>query len=317
MCGQFREIVLPKGQSRFGRTAEGGFEISSPAASKVHAVIECDEVSCTITDISKNGTVVNGQRLPLNQPKHLQNGDQICIADTLFVYCDDCGSGARPTSTVISSGTANDDDSVRRNLIAAKDSVTLISFTGNGEVSPEKIRGKIALGDQPLASLATTDSVKRLSHLLRFMESVRDFSESGNKAGITMAIAQLFPQTSQIAVAIDISQASRTYWLWLSHSNGDFSDVVCDEVIQRAARDREALLVRDQWRDQASHAPKLSTMDRISLLCAPLFGLNNKCCGVIQLISTAQGPEFELADLERLAILAQLLTIVLPRPASA
>jgi hypothetical protein len=92
--------------------------------------------------------------------------------------------------------------------------------------------------------------------------------------------------------------------------------MVCDDVIMQTARMNKCFLLADQWRQEPGEKPRLSTMGRVSLMSVPIQTVQGNCYAVLQLISGDPGPEFDVSDLERLAILAQLLAIVVPVPSS-
>ncbi len=62
------------------RGREALIKLSAPESSKLHSVIEWQNDRWTITDYSRNGTWVDGQRLPLNAPCYLSEGQSICFA---------------------------------------------------------------------------------------------------------------------------------------------------------------------------------------------------------------------------------------------
>ena len=47
--------------------------------SREHAVINWNSPDCTVTDTSRNGTLLNGQKLVRNRPYPLHDGDIITI----------------------------------------------------------------------------------------------------------------------------------------------------------------------------------------------------------------------------------------------
>jgi pSer/pThr/pTyr-binding forkhead associated (FHA) protein len=62
--------------------------VTDLAASRLHAELRVDEGIWFVRDLgSRNGTVLNGLKLAPYQPKALQAGDQIKIANRLFMFC--------------------------------------------------------------------------------------------------------------------------------------------------------------------------------------------------------------------------------------
>jgi pSer/pThr/pTyr-binding forkhead associated (FHA) protein len=324
-----RFILLQKGTTRIGRSSESHLAVRSPVVSKLHAILECYDDRCTLENRSANGTLVNGHRL--SQIVTLRHGDQIQVGMSVFVFLEHdhaedndfqvkeeklSDPGNRLVKVVaVQSPDPDPDASIRRKCVKPGSSVTRSESDEVSSIGPEKIRGSISLKERALPSLATTDSVKKLSQVLRFLESIRQSPPGSGLQLIFDSIHQLFPQSTQIAFVSDFSEDMKTYRvLGTSCRDGSESAMICDDVIHRVATKIECLLVSDQWRSIPTEKPRLSKMGRISMLCVPMRTPCGACSGVLQLIGTAPRPEFEIADLERLAILAQVLTIVLPQP---
>lgn len=312
-------IPLQRGTTKIGRSPQCQLEVSSPVVSKLHAVIECDEEHCTLENKGINGTLVNGLRV--NAISILNQGDQIQLGSSVFVFLQDesleSGSSIGTRTKLlqhVDGKSADSEESIRRQVVKSGSAVTRYEFEGSPGISLEKIRGCVSLQEQALPTLATTDSVRKLSQVLRFSESIRQYAQGGGIQCIFNSLHQLFPQSTQIVLATEFSPDMGSYRvLGASCRDGSESALICDDVIQRAASKCECLLVSDQWRDAPAEKPRLSTMGIISLLCVPMQTPGRNCCGVLQLIASTPNPEFDISDLERLAILAQLLTIVLPQ----
>jgi pSer/pThr/pTyr-binding forkhead associated (FHA) protein len=327
-----RFILLQKGTTRIGRSSESQLAVRSPVVSKLHAIVECYDDRCTLENRSANGTLVNGHRL--NQIATLRHGDQIQVGMSIFVFLEDDHTEDDHTEEngtqiqekkltdtadrlvkVVAAQSPDPDASIRRKSVKPGSSVTRCEIEGVSTIDPGKIRGCVSLRERALPSLATTDSVRKLSQVLRFSESIRHYVLGSGLQVVFDSIHQLFPQATQIVLVSEFSEDMKTYRvLGTSCDDGSESALICDDVIHRVATRSECLLVSDQWRNVPTEKPRLSKMGRISLLCVPMRTHCGKCCGVLQVIGTAPRPEFEIADLERLAILAQLLTIVLPQP---
>jgi len=57
------------------------------AVGKRHAQLHFHEGAYHLSDLnSKNGTFLNGARLELNQEKQIKSGDEICFANSSFVF---------------------------------------------------------------------------------------------------------------------------------------------------------------------------------------------------------------------------------------
>lgn len=61
--------------------------LDSPAVSRLHAKIEIDGESASVTDLnSTNGTTLNGRKLEANETAPLSEGDLLCLADVGFRF---------------------------------------------------------------------------------------------------------------------------------------------------------------------------------------------------------------------------------------
>lgn len=75
-----RTVTIGRGLGNF-------IQISDENASRVHAQFNASPVGVKIKDMgSSNGTLLNGEKLEPEQPRRLQEGDEIAIGDAIFVY---------------------------------------------------------------------------------------------------------------------------------------------------------------------------------------------------------------------------------------
>lgn len=318
--GSIRLIPLQIGVTRIGRSTSCDFKLQSPVVSKLHAVIERNSEFCVLKNESPKGTKVNGEKIA--EPLRLQNGDEIQIGgETLvFLLADqlqsveskrDNAEDSDPSGITVP-GSSDPDESIRHRATKAGRALAKHTQGRSFMAYSEKICGRISLREQSIASLTITDSVRKLSQVLRLTEVIRNDAQGNRLQSIFDSFYRFFPQTAQIVIAERVSASSHE----LRVSATDCRDrhqtaLVCDDVIHHVAKQKECLLLVDQWREAPREKPRLSTMGRISMMCVPMQSTGGNC-GVIQLIGGAPGPEFEIGDLERLAILAQLITIVIP-----
>jgi hypothetical protein len=310
--GMAQLIPLSSGITRIGRAADCEFKLHSPVVSKLHAVVEYDGQQYTLKNESLNGTRVNGQRLA--GISILQHGDRIQIGMELLIFLqqDDIDAESEDLHRPDTAEWADPEDSIRHPVYRPSTG----AHRQPQEPSPiaeEKIRARISLKEQSLASLGITDSVKKLSQTLRFLNAVRQKDPLRMKQQIFESFYSFFPQISQIVVADSFSPDCRQFRISATDCrDGNSSALICDDVIYRVARETECLLVADQWRHVPGEKPRLSTMGRILLMCVPIGSVSESCGGVVQLLAEIPEVEFSIGDLERLAILAQLLTMVTP-----
>ena len=308
-------FLLPDGTTTIGRSRQCDLNLKSPVVSKLHAVIECRSGLCTLKNESSKGTLVNGDKL--EGIRQLIPGDQIRIGWEHLTYFDaappeiddDSGRRRRPPGL-----PSDPDDSISHKTARPG---RAIRFESAVCISEDKVRGEISLRDQSIASLATTDSVRKLSQMLRLSRILRERDGANPLESAVAALHQFFPQSSQIVVVQETAPGFQAFQVSLAHCREAGSiAMVCDDVIMQTAKLNKCFLLADQWRNQPGEKPRLSAMGRVSLMSVPIQTGQGNCYAVLQMISGDPGPEFDMGDLERLVILAQLLAIVVPVPTS-
>ena len=86
--GEERVFPLRPGLTTFGRRPENSMVISGDLyVSGSHAQISADGDVFILTDVgSTNGTLLNGERIPINTPFTLDSGDEILIGGTALRF---------------------------------------------------------------------------------------------------------------------------------------------------------------------------------------------------------------------------------------
>ena len=80
-------VTLDRAVLTIGRTPENGLALADALVSRHHAELRLEPEGPTLTDLhSSNGTFVEGNRLPPNQPRLLTNGARIQIGPFLLIY---------------------------------------------------------------------------------------------------------------------------------------------------------------------------------------------------------------------------------------
>ena len=81
------EFLIRPGENTVGRRPTNDIVIPDPYVSGSHAVIIASDGSFTITDVgSTNGTFVNGEKLTPNEPKELNDGDEVVLGQAVFRF---------------------------------------------------------------------------------------------------------------------------------------------------------------------------------------------------------------------------------------
>ena len=308
-------IPLPDGTTTIGRSRLCDVNLRSPVVSKIHAVIECCSGSCTLRNESSKGTFINGDKL--QGTRQLMPGDQIRIGWENLTYFDSAPpeiDGDSDRSPPPAGRPGDPDESILHKTARPGRAIRVESAVC---IAEEKVRGEISLRDQTIASLATTDSVRKLSQMLRLSRIIRDRGEPDQVEAAIVALYQFFPQASQIVLVAETVPGFQAFSVSLAHCRAASSPaMVCDDVIMQTAKMNKCFLLADQWRNEPGEKPRLSALGRVSLMSVPIQTVQGNCYAVLQMISGDPGPEFDMGDLERLAILAQLLAIVVPVPSS-
>lgn len=310
----FQMIPLQDGVTRIGRSTSCELVLRSPVVSKLHAVIDCNSEGCFLKNESSNGTRVNDVRLTGHHP--LKHGDKIQIGMELLLYVESeqiPGLPGFPAEKPSGRLSDDPDESIRHQLAQPGRAVKQVTRTELSRTYAEKIAARISLRDQSIGSLASTDSVRKLSQMLRLIEAIRSCRDGDRFAAICETLYSLFPGASQIVIAEESAPRDPDFRVTVSHCrNTQEPAFVCQDIIHHVARLNECLLLADQWRETPDDKPRLSSMGRIAIMCVPIRTAGERPNGIVQIIGQLPEAEFEIRDLERLAILAQLLTIVMP-----
>ncbi len=317
--GQSEVFLLKNGTTTIGRGTGCQVVVSSLLVSKAHAEVTCEESGCSVTDLSSNGTRVNGRRLPHRQNQRLNHGDQIEVGPTMLIFLegdspeDWSGTGASPRNLAVLPATENDpDESMRRMPVKPGESVVLSEAGSLETLSLRKVLSCIGLSELPVATLTANDSVRKLSHVLRFSEALRHWEALADLRTIFEVLHDLFPAARQIVLAATIADSTACRIIGTSCRDGLESVMICQQLIRKSLTDCEAVLVTDQWNDGDTDMPKLSELHRRTLMCVPIRRSGGQRCGVLQMSAAFPDTPFDQSDLERLSLLAQVLAIVMP-----
>ena len=320
--GQSEVFLLRNGTTTIGRGPGSQVLVSSLLVSKTHAKVICEETVCSVVDVSSNGTRVNGRRL--TQQYRLKHGDQIEVGPTILIFLDgdspEDWSGTTPIShhrTVLPATEDDPDVSMRRQLVKQGESVVLSQAGSSATLSLRKILSSICLRGLPIATLTANDSVRKLSHVLRFSEMLCDPESPADLPAVFEMLHLLFPSARQIVLAGTYGESGVCRIVGTNCRDGLKSVMICHQLIQKSLADCDAVLVTDQWKEGATDTPKLSELNRRSLMCVPVRSSEGLCSGAIQMTAAFPDTPFDQSDLERLSILAQVLAIVMPRLAGS
>jgi pSer/pThr/pTyr-binding forkhead associated (FHA) protein len=98
-----KSFLFPPGEFLFGRGSECHIQPNSDWVSRQHCLLRVELEAVSVRDLgSRNGTLVNGQRVVGERP--LNHGDQLQVGPLVFeIRLDDAPVAARPSHPEISS----------------------------------------------------------------------------------------------------------------------------------------------------------------------------------------------------------------------
>ncbi|MEJ7590252.1 MAG: FHA domain-containing protein [Planctomycetaceae bacterium] len=308
---------------RIGRSEDNDVRLIPAAASKSHATIQCFESHCELTDLkSRNGTFVNGVRI--DSSHHLRDGDILDFAGATFVYLDTAmGPGesmdsshscpANPLKILTPLPDNLDPErSLRRRIVQTGDVVSSHDLRESPGIDGPRVIAAMNMHDLPLATWNYADSTRKISYVLRLTQAIIAFQQHGRINDVLHVLLELFPATSHAVIAID-NESGDGFRIIAAVSRQIGDDVfLCHPLMHRSVTDCEGLLVTDHWRNDPNTRPKLTELNRQSLLCVPIPGPDQNCQGVIQLQANDPGRPFSEHDLQRLAVLSHVLGATLP-----
>ena len=317
-------VQLSQGMIRIGRSEDNEVRLAPAAASKSHATIVCFESHCEVTDLnSRNGTFVNGIRI--DRSHRLLHGDRLDFAGATFVYLDaavefdddSMGSSSNHLSNPLKvltplSDNLDPEQSIRRRIVRTGDVVSCGDLTKFPGIDGPRVIAAMCMHDLPLATWNSTDSTRKISHVIRLTQAILVFHEQRRINDLLQVLLDLFPATSHAMIAMnDTSVDGFRIIAAVSRQDGDVV-FLCHPLVNRAVTNGEGLLVTDHWRNNPDMKPRLTELTRQSLLCVPIPGVDQTCQGVIQLQANDSGRPFSEPDLQRLAVLSHVLGATLP-----
>lgn len=323
--GKAKDIVrLQHGTIRIGRAEGSDVLLTASAASKFHASIECCETHTEVKDLdSRNGTLVNGIRIKTS--RRLQHRDVLEFAGATYIYLeaeldvDDDSSGAfyDLDRNALKMMTPLPDEvdleqSVRRKLVRTGDVVSPEELVEHPGIEGPRVVASLDLHDLPLGTWSGADATRKLSHVVRLSQAIINAPEANRIEFVLPSLLDLFSAASHALIAM--SEESSDGFRILATNSRENADAVflCHPLMRRSVSECEGLLVTDHWRNDRNAKPKISDLNRQSLLCMAIPGPNQTCQGVIQMQANDPRHPFNEQDLQRLAVLSHILAATLP-----
>ncbi len=281
--GRSQTVRLEGSRVSVGRATSNELCFADDAGlSRQHLVFERDGDEWVVADLgSKNGTEVNGERIPC--PHRLQPGDRITAGHLVMVFDDPLGGMAEsvvfvdPTVADVPASTA---------MIANLDGV---------------------LGSEPV--FVETASPSPFDLDIR----VRALVHAGRELAGHRPLGELFPLI--LDLALDAVDADRGVLLTLEGerllvraARGDsfrISSAVRDRVVQQ----RESLLVEDVQREDAFRSRKSIQAQNVRSMLAVPLQTSERVIGLIYVDSPNVVRQFSREDLNLLTVMANVAAI--------
>ncbi|HEY3740183.1 MAG TPA: SpoIIE family protein phosphatase [Bryobacteraceae bacterium] len=290
--GKARKVALDNKDLTLGRSATTDLCYADDSGlSRQHLVIEMAGSRWQIRDLnSKNGTVVNGQRLGTD-PLKLKPGDRIS-AGHLIVEFEVPGStgGGLDGSAPVSTGTVVFVDRAAEPISAS----TTVQASLEGLMGPEKV--------DPTKTMAFTGSpqMRALVRAGRELASHRPLEE----------VFQVIMDLSMEAVA-----AGRGVLMTLEGDKLELRAMrgegfqISSTVRDRVLKERASVMVRDTSLEEAFRERKSIVQQQIKSMIAVPLQTNDRVIGLIYLDSPNVLRQFTREDLSLLTVMANVAAI--------
>lgn len=317
-AGQLFEIKAE--QLMVGRSDECGVVLNFPSVSRKHCVVWGDSTGYFLRDLgSRNQTGLNGRKIASDEM--LVDGDEIQVSTSRFRFLaqdslsQESGTwGNRPRLITIDRAEEDDSEaeeekSVRRQLVRAGQQITNDEL-GSGQLHAIRIVARLDVADGSGGWPVINDAPVKLNQILQLLHSVRRMTTVDEVLGRSLRfLFEVFPLAQNIAVVFRNSDSNgiRVVGAYSRHPTEEVQ--VCIPVIRQAMQQREALLYADHWSSEATADQPASTLK--SIMACPLNSTSAFCSGAIQIDCTAQKQSFEAADLERLAVMAHGISVLI------
>lgn len=330
--GKAEDVVrLPFGTIRVGRAEGNDVLLTTAAASKSHASIQCCETHTEVKDLdSRNGTLVNGIRI--KSSKRLRHRDILEFAGATYLYletepdADDDSSGLSydleryPLKMMTPlPDEADPEQSINRKIVRTGDVVSPEELVEHPGIEGPRVVASLDLHDLPLGTWNGDDATRKLSHVVRLSQAIINSPVANRIDFVLQSLLDLFSAASHALIAINHpliainEESSDGFRIIATNSREDGDSVfLCHPLMRRSVSECQGLLVTDHWRKDANEKPTISDLSRQSLLCMPIPGPNQTCQGVIQMQANDPRRPFNEHDLQRLAVLSHILAATLP-----
>ncbi len=273
-----------EGTTLIGRNPECAILLQSEetAISRKHAEIRVEGERVAVRDLgSRNGTRLNGRRLPSKQWHSVRALDQLSICDFDFVFIEE------------------------RQPDPNQGSCRVVP----GEPDSSNDTSSVSLSSQSLPVFPADDRLAQLRSLLRVTEALAGILETEDVIARTAAILlDIFPAVERSAIGfLDPGGRFEPRWWHLRNQDASGEIQISQTVVDFVRSNVEAVLTNDAGR-KFPEAESVYSLSLRSIMCAPLLDSNGQVSGMLH-VDAQQPNRFSPLDLQVLATVAAQVSL--------
>ncbi|MEO2018528.1 MAG: SpoIIE family protein phosphatase [Fuerstiella sp.] len=305
-----------------GRHDDCNVVVPSPAVSRFHARITCENHRFFVEDLSsRNGTLLNGQQV--RERTLLNDGDQVEFSTLPYVFVtqnslsEASGSwGVRAKVISVSDTGSDNEDSIRRKIVAPGDRISN-SDLGTDTVREGQVVNRMSITDGG-AWPVLTDATQKLNHVLRMVHGLR--RTIARDEIISCALQNLFDvfQSAERIAVVLRDEHGRGIKVAAAVSRLPDEEIqICLPVVRSCMQNTEAMLYVDHWKGNSSGNAELENLTMRSIMCVPLMGLIGHSIGAIQIDNKDARRPLDKENLEQLVVLSHIISFAMEQAAAA
>lgn len=268
-----------------GRNPECAIVLESDASaiSRKHAEIRSANGKTEVRDLgSRNGTLLNGEKLPAHQWHAVSAYDRVQICDHNFLFIDERLPDQIHGSCVLVPGLAN-------GWVADSSSISLSKLTSDNAENANRRRQLKAL----------TKMTDALRGILRMQDVLARAAE---------ILHDIFPDVDRSAIGfVDGSGAFTPRWWHLRHQDHRSEIRISQTVVKQVVDSADAMLSNDAS-ESFFGADSVHSLALKSIMCAPLLNEEDRVVGIVY-VDAQSVARFTSLDLEILAMVATQISL--------
>ncbi len=305
-----------------GRHDDCNVVVPSPAVSRFHARITCENSRFFVEDLSsRNGTLLNGQQV--RERTLLSDGDQVEFSTLPYMFVtqnslsEASGSwGVRAKVISVSDTGSDNEDSIRRKIVAPGDRITNNDL-GTDIVREGQVVNRMAItggGAWPVL----TDATQKLNHVLRMIHGLRRTIVRDEVVSCALQnLFDVFESAERIAVVLRDEQGRGIEVAAAVSRRPDEEIQICLPVVRSCMQNNEAMLYVDHWKGNSSGNAELEIPTMWSIMCVPLVGLIGYSIGAIQIDNKNARRPLNKENLEQFVVISHVIAFAMEQAAAA